>query len=93
MPVQQRNEAKSNRPKSGRQKKYVDITDRLANLERKKNSNNMKTSQFFNKERKAAWGSVDETNKSESIICPDCGKLYLSQRDLDIHRTFCYGKF
>lgn len=55
---------------------------------------------------KTAWGEgnaegvegdeedVEETiyQEEKSFICPDCDKTYLSDRDLDIHKNFCYGR-
>ena len=32
------------------------------------------------------------SSSSGSVICPDCDKTYLSTRDLEIHKNFCYGK-
>ena len=26
------------------------------------------------------------------LVCSDCDKMYSTQRDLDIHKSFCYGR-
>ena len=29
---------------------------------------------------------------TKTFICPDCDKMYTSQKDLDIHKSFCYSR-
>lgn len=78
---------KIQRPRSGG-RRNEDFQSRLSDLERMKNSNVIGTQQ---NDWTSKSGSGSEFNVA-SFVCPDCGKEHTSQRDLDIHRPFCFGR-
>eukprot|EP00794_Sanderia_malayensis_P014131 gene14131-15608_t len=41
---------------------------------------------------KTTAGSKEQFDWTDTYSCPDCDKMYSNQRDLQIHKSFCYGK-
>ena len=83
----------------------LDIGTKLANLDRLKNSSLVQKFDWtsvtsdgdMTSPPQQTWeGRGRENTESElssgSVICADCDKTYLSARDLEIHKNFCYGK-
>ncbi|XP_071850207.1 coiled-coil domain-containing protein 157-like isoform X1 [Apostichopus japonicus] len=56
-------------------------------------------SQVTTKPAKQGWTSEarhrppsgDSYTKQDMFICPSCDKMYQTQRDIDIHQSYCYG--
>ena len=72
------------------------IGAKLANLDKIKNTPSSKQFEWSAEITTInAWQSNSEDLSefnSNSFICPDCDKMYISNRDLEIHHNFCYGR-
>ena len=95
-----------------KQEPQLDISAKLANLDRMKNASSvekfdwssmtsigdMSSQHLMSSPSRHAWeekGALENEKcaaSSGSVICADCDKTYLSTRDLEIHKNFCYGK-
>lgn len=95
-PSEPRSSSKPTRTWSGGKnikKEAFDIGARLANLDRLKDKTKItKFDWTTSTDSKGAWTEKNTHLETTSVSCPDCDKTYLSKRDLDIHKTFCYGR-